>query len=108
MNCLICTHPETKLNFNTGKREPVKHSADTTGVICSDCTQVILSSNQDKLKNAHHKALKAGELGKAKVLEGYVGNVGEATKSNGSLDRTRTLRKVGASYHKLRPEHSAR
>ena len=95
MLCSICEKPEIKLNFNTGKREPMDHPPDTRAIICSNCMQGLLSATDDKLKDAYRKALNAGELGKAKALENFIyekEDARETPKSERNPLRRETLR----------------
>lgn len=124
MNCPLCGRQETSFNFNTRRREPVNHPEGVTEIICLSCLQMILSSGQDKLKEAYQKALEAGEPGKAKALEQFIrGDLGETEKqsetkerpivgkageSNRSMDGKGVMRKTRASYHQLRPERTTR
>jgi hypothetical protein len=81
MNCSICGQPETHLNINTGRREKIKHPPDVKAIVCSNCMQRLLSSPQDELKAAYQKAIRAGEPGKAKALEGFI--IDRETRGNG-------------------------
>jgi len=101
MNCAICGKLEIKLNLNTGKREPVNHPQDIKAVVCSNCMQRLLSSPQDKLKDAYRKALNAGELGKAKALERFMRegkNAGETPKPERNPLRRETLRMARTAH----------
>jgi len=95
---------------------------------------MILSSGQDKLKKAYHKALSAEELAKAKALKGFIGgdpdeitrfespdadivqeqttsnkeNNGETTEPKRDMGGKGVMRKARASYHQLRPERTTR
>jgi hypothetical protein len=95
LNCAICGQPETHLNLNTGKREPVDHPPDTRAIVCSSCMQRLLSSPQDKLKDAYRKAMDAGDTDKAGALERFIDerkNAGETTKPERDPLRRETLR----------------
>ena len=112
MNCSLCGKQETAFNLNTGKHQVIKHPENIKAIVCSNCMQVILSSSQEELKDAYRKAFNAGEPGKAKVLETFIGQeeqiVGETTESNRDMGRKGAMRKARASYHQLRPERTTR
>jgi hypothetical protein len=81
MNCPLCGKQEIAFNLNTGKHEPVDHPENVRTIVCSNCMQMILSSNQDKLKSAYRKALQTGELNKAQALRGFIrGDPDEVTR----------------------------
>jgi len=111
MNCLLCGSPEIN-NLNRNQHETVKHPGDVTGLICSNCMQVLISSNQEKIKAAYQKALNAGLMDKAKVLETLLEDeeqdVRETKKPSRDMDRVRALRKVRSAGHKIGKEHSVR
>jgi len=112
MNCLLCGSPEIKFNLNRSQHETVKHPEDVTGLICSDCMQVLISSSQKRIKAAYQKALNAGLMDKAKALEIFLEEEiienGESKKPSRDMDRVRALRKVGLAGHKIRQEYTVR
>ena len=113
MDCSLCTLSEKQLHLNRGQRVAAKHPGDVTGVICSNCMQVLITTKQGKVKEAYDKALNDGLIDKAKVLETLLEeetqNDRETNKPKRDMDRSRPLRKVrSANHHKSRPEHTIR
>ena len=112
LDCSLCTLSEKQFDLNRGQRIAVKHPQNVTGLICSNCTQVLITTKQGKIKEAYDKALNAGLMDKAKVLETLLIEEAqddtEAKKSNRDMDRKRALRKVRSASHKIRPEHTVR
>jgi len=112
MNCLLCGSPEIKFNLNRSQHETVKHSGDVKGLICSYCMQILIDSSKEKIKAAYQKALNAGLMDKAKVLEIFSEeeemNDRKTKKPSRDMDRVRALRKVRPAGHKVRKEHTIR
>lgn len=112
MNCLICGFSETQFDLNRGQRIAVKHPGDVTGVICSNCMQILITSTQEQIKRAYQKALHAGLMDKAKALETFLEEEiiedGETKKPSRDMGRIRALRKVRSAGHKVRPKHTVR
>ena len=110
MDCLLCTLSETQLDLNRGQRVAVKHPGDATGLICSNCMQVLIATKQGKVKEAYDKALNNGLMDKAKVLETLLKeeeqDVRETKKHSRDMDRGRALRKVRLASHKVRKKHT--
>ena len=112
MNCLLCGSPEIKFNLNRSQHETVKHPGDVTGLIFSNCMQILVNSSQEKIKAAYQKALDADLMDKVKALEIFIEEEiidnGETKKPSRDMDRVRTLRKVKSTNHKVRKEHTVR
>ena len=110
MNCLLCGSPEIKFNLNRSQHETVKHPEDVTGLICSDCMQVLISSSQEKIKAAYQKALDAGLMDKAKALETFLEekeqDVRETKKPKRNLIRKGPLRMVRPTANEIRPQQA--
>ena len=112
MNCLLCGSPEIKFNLNRNQLETVKHPKDVKEIICSNCTQVLIATSQEKIKAAYQKALHASLLDKAKALETFLEEEiienGETKKPSRDMGRIRALRKIRPAGHKVRPKHTIR
>ena len=112
MTCLLCTLSEKQFDLNRDQRVTVKHPKEITGVICSNCMQVLITTKQGKVKQAYDKALNDGLIDKAKVLETLLEeeeqDVRETKKPSRDMDRKRALRKVRLAGHKIRPEHTTK
>ena len=111
MNCIFCSMPETQFDMNSG-RVPTRHPKDVTGIICSNCFQIIASSPQDQVQRAYQLAVSQGVDNKAKALETFLGEEiidnGETKKPSRDMGRIRALRKIGSAGHKVRPKHTVR
>ena len=112
MNCIICGMPENQYDVTSKKHIPVKHPHDVTGIICSNCMQILVNSSQEKIKAAYEKALHAGLMEKAVALETFLEEekieYGETKKPSRDMDRVRALRKIRPAGHKVRPKHTIR
>ena len=112
LDCLLCTLSEKQFDLNRSQRIPAKHPGDVTGVICSNCMQVLIATRQVKVKEAYDKALNDGLIDKAKVLETLLEeeeqDVRETKKPSRNMDIVRALRKIGVAGHKVRPKHTIR
>ena len=108
MTCLLCTLSEKQFNLNRGQRIPAKHPQDVTGLICSDCMQVLITTKQRKVKQAYDKALNDGLMDKAKVLETHLEeeeqDVRETKKPKRNLIRKSPLRMVRPSLNEIRSQ----
>jgi hypothetical protein len=69
---MICSFSETQFDLNRGQHITVKHPKNATGIICSNCMQVLIASSQEKIKKAYQKAIDAGLMDKAKALETFL------------------------------------
>ena len=105
MTCLLCSLSETQFNPNRGQHIPVKHPQDVTGLICSYCFQMLLSTTQEKIQRAYKKALDAGLLDKAKglatFLEGEERDERKTKKFKRNLIRESPLRMVRPALNKI-------
>ena len=112
MTCLLCTLSEKQFDLNRDQRIAVKHPGDVTGLICSNCMQILIATKQGKVKEAYDRALNDGLIDKAKVLETLLEeeeqDVRETKKPSRDMDRDRALRKVGVADHKVRKKHTVR
>jgi hypothetical protein len=112
LTCLLCTISEKQFDLNKNQRVAVKHPKDITGLICSNCMQILIATKQGKVKEAYDKALKDGLMDKAKVLETLLEeeehDVRETKKPSRDMDRARALRKVRSAGHKIRQEHTTK
>ena len=110
MNCSLCISSEMTFNLNKDSHVPVKHPEGVKAIICSNCTQRILSSTQEQIKDAYEIALNAGELGKAKELESFLGekerNVGETEKPKRNLIRKGPVRMARPTLDKIRAQQA--
>jgi hypothetical protein len=61
MSCLFCGFPE-----NGYRPSPDKE------LICSGCTQLLLSADQEDLNRAYIKAIESGYSSKAKAIESFL------------------------------------
>ncbi len=96
MNCVFCNMPE----------KGVKHPQDATGLICSNCIQVLLASSQDKIRAAHQLALDKGLVDKAEALKMFIEEeeyyvTREAKKSKRNLVREGPMRMAGPTLDKI-------
>jgi len=111
LNCLLCTLSEKQFDLNRDQRVAVKHPGDVTGVICSNCMQVLIATRQGKVKEAYDKALNDGLMDKAKVLETLLieeeQDVRETKKPKRNLIRKGPLRMARPSLNKIRPQQAA-
>ena len=83
------------------KPMPVEHPSDVTGLICSNCIQVLLASSQEKIRAAYQLAIDKEMLDKARVLKTFIGeeeNVPETHHGKGNMDRARDLRQARATH----------
>jgi len=112
LTCLLCTLSEKQFDLNRDQRVAVKHPKDVTGLICSNCMQILIATKQGKVKEAYDKALNDGLMDKAKVLETLLEeekhDVRETKKPKRGMDRSRALRKIRPADHKVRPKHTVR
>ena len=111
MTCLLCTLSEKQFDLNRGQQIAVKHPGDVTGIICSNCMQVLIATRQGKVKEAYDRALNNGLMDKAKVLKTLLEeeqDVRETKKPSRDMDRVRALRKIRPAGHKVRPKHTVR
>ena len=106
MECLLCRADEIQLNPGTNRFVNPKHPQDVTGIICSDCVQLIISTSQEKLRAACQSALEKGSVDKARALKTFI-EEGEhyvrETKTRDlerNLDRTRVVRKVRVAHQR--------
>ena len=110
LNCLLCRLSEIQFNINKGRLTTVKHPQEVTGLICSDCMQVLISSTQEKIRAAYQKALDAGLIDKAQVLENFLEEeeqyVRETKMSKRNSFRERTLRMVKPSLNQIRAQQA--
>lgn len=112
MICLLCTLPETQFDPNTGKHTDVKHPRDATGLICSNCMQILVTSSQEEIKRAYQLALDKRTPNKARALEtflkGEAAEDGETKNPNRDMDGAGALSKARIANHKVRPERTTR
>ena len=112
MNCILCSMPDQQYDLTIRKHIPVKHPKDVTGVICSNCMQILVASSQEKIKAAYQKAINASLFDKAKALETFleqeVINDRKTRKDRPNMGGIRALRKIRPSHHKVRPKHPVR
>ena len=110
MDCLLCALSEKQFDLNGGQRVAVKHPGDVTGVICSNCMQVLIATKQGKVKQAYDKALNDGLMDKAKVLEILLEeeeqDVRETKKPKRNLIRKGPLRMVRPTANEIRPQQA--
>lgn len=110
MTCLLCTLSEKQFDLNRGQRIPAKHPQDVTGIICSNCIQVLIATRQDKFKKAYQVASDKGIPDKAKVLESFIEEEfienGEAKKPKRNLIREGPLRMVRPTANEIRPQQA--
>ena len=108
MDCSLCTLAEKQFDLNRGQRIPAKHPQDVTGLICSDCMQVLITTKQRKVKQAYDNALNDGLMDKAKVLETLLEeeeqDVRETKKPKRNLIRKSPLRMVRPSLNEIRSQ----
>ena len=108
MTCSLCTLSEKQFDLNRGQRIPAKHPQDVTGVICSNCMQVLIATRQGKVKEAYDKALNDGLMDKAKALETLLEeeeqDVRETKKPKRNLIRKGPLRMVRPTANEIRPQ----
>ncbi len=105
MACLLCNLPETQFNPDRAKRVAVKHPEHVTGLICSSCMQVLITSSPEKIRKAYQLALNEGMLDKARALENLLEDEeqdGRKTKkSKRNLIRESPLRMVKPTLNKI-------
>ena len=110
MTCSLCTLSEKQFNLNRGQRVAVKHPGDVTGVICSNCMQVLIATKQGKVKETYDRALNDGLMDKAKVLEILLEeeeqDVRETKKPKRNLIRKGPLRMVRPTANEIRPQQA--
>ena len=110
MNCFLCSLTETQFDLNRGQHIAVKHPGGVTGLICSNCMQVLIGSSQDKIKVAYDKALNAGLMDKVKILETFLEEEEQydrkTKKPKRNLIREGPLRMVRPSLNQIRPQQA--
>lgn len=111
MNCLLCTLSETQFDINRGKRIAVKHPQDVTGLVCSSCMQVLVTSSQEKIRKAYQVALDKGMLDKTQVLATFLEEEEQydrkTKKSKRNFIREGPLRMVRPSLNKIGAQQAA-
>lgn len=111
MNCIICGMPENQYDVTSKKHIEVKHPKDVTGIICSRCVQILITSSQDKIRAAYQKAIDEGLLDKAEALKRFLNeedyHVRETKKPKRSLIRKGFVRMVRPTTNQIRPQPPA-
>jgi len=111
MKCIICGAPELQFDIISRTFIEPKNPENVTGLICSDCLQLLLTSKQPKIRAAYQKAISADLSAKAKILKTFLqeeGSYGNTRTKNfrRNLDRTRIMPKVRPAGYKVRAEHT--
>ena len=81
ISCSRCYRTEMQFDLASGEHIVAKLSPDATGIICSRCTQAILSKQEEPVEQSQTKT-KRLHLGRA-INEG-VRRIGAGTKRLGS------------------------
>ena len=103
--------PEKQYDLTRKKHIPVKHPKDVTGVICSNCMQILLTSTQEQIKRAYQKAVHAGLMDKTRALETFLEeeeqDVRKTKKHKRNFIRKGPLRMVRPTSYQIRPQPPA-
>jgi hypothetical protein len=95
MECLFCGFPES------GYKPEVERE-----FICSRCTQLLLTANQEDLNRAHINAIEKGFLDKTRAIESFLipkeTNDRETKQARRNMGRKRPLRTVRLNHNQLR------
>ena len=98
MKCVICGAPELQFDIISRTFIEPKNPKNVTGLICSDCLQLLLTSKQPKIQAAYQKAISADLSAKAKILKTFLQEeetyVPESENPRRSMVRTRLMRKT--------------
>ena len=97
--CLFCNRLEKNCKPENGKY-----------LICSQCVQLMLSTDQAELMRAYNKATEKGYQDKARAIESFLipedTNARETKKPKRGTIRKKPMRVVGPSSNQLRAQQA--
>ncbi len=96
MGCLFCNDLDRNYKTEDGK-----------DFVCSQCSQILISADQEDLNRAYEKAIEKGYLSKARAIESFllpqeVLNDRETKKFKRNMVRKRFMRASRSTHHKIR------